>query len=1057
MALTKLTSVDKSVAKKLLVPVDAALAVHTADIETNTNSITDNTTAIAVNAAAIVTVAEGQTAGVIVFATYALLDAYTPATAQEKASFKVTDDSNTSLNGYYSWVSGTTYTKDADLVNGVIESGNVDAVSGETVFNHVVDSVNLNSPTNLVEDELLLENSSLAAGGSTTTGFYNQANILTTAIDTTEKILGTPNSCKITLTTSAAVGTIGEHRAYANGYIFQQNKVNVSLSLLFNISTNIQVAVYKYGSVVTPIVAFTTYSVVAGVPLTVNLQGLLPVGQENDITYIATLVRPLGNNATFNNEIYYFTTPYVYGGERVQSNNSAQNIKAKLLTTDYVSNTLDKNNTLNPVSGKSVFDYVAPVNFNSPPSLVEDELLNDAASINPASGNTGFKSNANNLSVVLDDSVTIGGTERNCKYTMVGTTSVATGLEHRTYTDSHVFEGNLVNASLSLLFNFTGEVSLGLYKYGLNGAAQVLQAFDTYQVESGVPLNVNMQGSIPVGQENDIQYIAILGKPTTLGAWDNKIVNVTTPYVYGGERVQSNNSTKNIVAKLGPSVSRRYPYVELFSSAGLEGVVPVGTSILSGFQDLSRATITFTDNLLFAGYSKMISAVVAQSAPSGTKVHYTLKREDALKGDLEITKVIKLMSLFRLEVSTTLKVGLYLISPTGNRWFDGSTAKSYAFTANTDKLITAEGSLTDAEVAAFTSIEIFIRQDGELPSINGETIFMDSWNIYSDIAKGAMVAFPVVTDAFTNPIDTWGDSTTAANGYQDTLATGTGLSVNNYGVASEWTQMIRKRFVAHYTANPNDLENFMVIWMGTNNLLNFNRSGPSSDVDDPLYDRLYARSYQDQFYRDLNIMLDMIPHNNYLIIGGHAGTNVLKTSDNWVAQDNVDSFLRKSQPSNSLSLRESLLEDSDFLDTHVTVNFVKPSVAGSVSITVSDATWINTNGNTGSICIGTKDTYDEYSVNSVSGSVFTCTLVTDGGHFPIGHTMQAVYHLQADLNRGYEDVNLAVFSKEDIFSYENTNVPRSTSSDTVHFTTAGYDRIGDLFAKRVNQVLHKFN
>ena len=134
MALTKLTSVDKSVAKKLLVPVDAALAVHTADIETNTNSITDNTTAIAVNAAAIVTVAEGQTAGVIVFATYALLDAYTPTTAQEKASFKVTDDSNTSLNGYYSWVSGTTYTKDADLVVNVIDANNTsDAVSGSAV------------------------------------------------------------------------------------------------------------------------------------------------------------------------------------------------------------------------------------------------------------------------------------------------------------------------------------------------------------------------------------------------------------------------------------------------------------------------------------------------------------------------------------------------------------------------------------------------------------------------------------------------------------------------------------------------------------------------------------------------------------------------------------------------------------------------------------------------------------------------------------------------------------------------------------------------------------
>ena len=173
MALTKLTSVDKSVAKKLLVPVDAALAVHTADIETNTNSITDNTTAIAVNAAAIVTVAEGQTAGVIVFATYALLDAYTPATAQEKASFKVTNDSNTSLNGYYSWVSGTTYTKDAGLVENVVDPNNTsDAVSGfginETTRKKadIVVGKNKSNKNTYTDGYIQLNNGNLSAGAS---------------------------------------------------------------------------------------------------------------------------------------------------------------------------------------------------------------------------------------------------------------------------------------------------------------------------------------------------------------------------------------------------------------------------------------------------------------------------------------------------------------------------------------------------------------------------------------------------------------------------------------------------------------------------------------------------------------------------------------------------------------------------------------------------------------------------------------------------------------------------------------------------------------------------
>ena len=58
----------------------------------------------------------GQSAN-IVFLTYALLDAYTPAgEAEERGSYKVTNDTDTSKNGYYHWVSGTTYEKDSDLM-----------------------------------------------------------------------------------------------------------------------------------------------------------------------------------------------------------------------------------------------------------------------------------------------------------------------------------------------------------------------------------------------------------------------------------------------------------------------------------------------------------------------------------------------------------------------------------------------------------------------------------------------------------------------------------------------------------------------------------------------------------------------------------------------------------------------------------------------------------------------------------------------------------------------------------------------------------------------------
>ena len=82
----------------------------------------------------------GQRSGVISFTTYALLDAYTPTVEQRTASFKVSNDTNTSLNGFYHWVSGTVYVKDEDLANGVVVADNIEATSGDTVFTAINNS-----------------------------------------------------------------------------------------------------------------------------------------------------------------------------------------------------------------------------------------------------------------------------------------------------------------------------------------------------------------------------------------------------------------------------------------------------------------------------------------------------------------------------------------------------------------------------------------------------------------------------------------------------------------------------------------------------------------------------------------------------------------------------------------------------------------------------------------------------------------------------------------------------------------------------------------------------
>ncbi|MGY0615874.1 hypothetical protein [Vibrio sp. FJH11] len=82
-----------------------------------------------------------QQSGVVVFQTYALLDAYTPANStEEKGSFKVANDPDSSLNGYYTYDSSTTsYIKDASLVASEIDKANTsDPVSGAAVYNELI-------------------------------------------------------------------------------------------------------------------------------------------------------------------------------------------------------------------------------------------------------------------------------------------------------------------------------------------------------------------------------------------------------------------------------------------------------------------------------------------------------------------------------------------------------------------------------------------------------------------------------------------------------------------------------------------------------------------------------------------------------------------------------------------------------------------------------------------------------------------------------------------------------------------------------------------------------
>ena len=75
---------------------------------------------------------ENQITGVEVYSTYATL----PATGTLLVSYKVSNDSTLSNNGYYHW-SGSAYIKDAELNNGEVEAGEVEAVTGGKIFDSI--------------------------------------------------------------------------------------------------------------------------------------------------------------------------------------------------------------------------------------------------------------------------------------------------------------------------------------------------------------------------------------------------------------------------------------------------------------------------------------------------------------------------------------------------------------------------------------------------------------------------------------------------------------------------------------------------------------------------------------------------------------------------------------------------------------------------------------------------------------------------------------------------------------------------------------------------------
>ena len=360
--------------------------------------------------------------------------------------------------------------------------------------------------------------------------------------------------------------------------------------------------------------------------------------------------------------------------------------------------------------------------------------------------------------------------------------------------------------------------------------------------------------------------------------------------------------------------------------------------------------------------------------------------------------------------------------------------------------------------------------DLEMILPNGTTKIIVSTNIDEEISL-KLNSYDIATKTWVNnlsdivKVQTWGDSITAINLYQVGIASELGIEtsdVKNFGLASDYSQHIRNRFVSYFTDEvpyrgtatynvPSLIdrqaeleESFFVFWIGTNNLLNIN------DVDG--YKKMYASAYRDQMFRDISIITRMLPNSNFAIIGGHGGYST--NSDIKQIMDDFDNELVRMYPRNVIDIKSLFSMDYDYLNTFIDADFIKPIVGGTVDINLTDVSWIgdSNKNNSSEICIGTKDVYDKYSVDSLLGNIASCTLLEDNTGIATGSTFLKEYSLVSDLNRDTVTMFTQVFSYEDCLYFSLGSLPRS-ATDPIHFLNVDlYARAGELIGKEMKKI-----
>ena len=342
-------------------------------------------------------------------------------------------------------------------------------------------------------------------------------------------------------------------------------------------------------------------------------------------------------------------------------------------------------------------------------------------------------------------------------------------------------------------------------------------------------------------------------------------------------------------------------------------------------------------------------------------------------------------------------------------------------------------------------------------------------------------------------VQTWGDSITDADKYQDEIANVLGINrnnVKNFGISSDFSMHVANRFKSYFTEKgtsnvfignaikrPNSISevpsyddrmkelnnSFFVIWIGTNNLLNYHRNRRSPEYTtqsaefmklcpqfNEKYDVLYSKSYVSMIYDDIRTMVSLIPHSNFIIISGHASyTEEDKSQQDMIKLNNL---LLKAYPRNYVDIETLLIINSE-IEYSLTKSFVKPETDGTVLITLDSLKNLNSNSY---LAIGTRDYYDLYKIVSLDSENIrvSAKLISSNTGLNAGDTVYDSYNLVSDLGRDSVSIKTKVYNYNDILRYNYNENPWTIGMD-VHFTNEGYKLIGKLIADEILKIYNK--